>query len=115
MIISIRWPAIVERNAARANLVRRAEQWRWGSLHCWLRGSADQKAMLAAWPLARKASWVDHVNDPLTEAELAAVRRSIHRGCPFGSEAWTDRAARRLGLESTLRPQGRPRKSKNGS
>ena len=29
----------VERNAVRASLVRRAEQWRWGSLHRWLRGS----------------------------------------------------------------------------
>jgi REP-associated tyrosine transposase len=105
----------VERNAARANLVRRAEHWRWGSLYRWLRGTADEKALLAGWPLPRKPGWVEHVNEPLTDAEMAAVQRSIHRGSPFGSESWTDRAVRRLGLESTQRPQGRPRKPKNGS
>ena len=105
----------VERNAARANLVRRAEQWRWCSLFRWLRGSAEDKALLAAWPLPRKASWVDFVNDPLTEAELAAVRRSVHRGRPFGDPVWSERVVRRLGLESTMRPQGRPKKRQIGS
>jgi len=105
----------VERNAARANLVRRAEAWRWGSLHRWLRGPAEDKPLLAAWPLPRKASWVDHVNTPQTEGELAALRRSVRRGNPFGGDAWSDRTIRRLGLESTIRPQGRPKKPNNGS
>lgn len=105
----------VERNAMRAGLVRRAEQWPWCSLARWLRGLAEDRALLAAWPLARKSSWTDHVNQPLTEAELAVVRRSVLRGCPFGNETWSGRAVRRLGLESTLRPQGRPKKKKNGS
>jgi putative transposase len=105
----------VERNARRANLVRRAEQWRWSSLYRWLRGSGEDKELLATWPLPRKAGWVDPVNEPLTEAELAAVRRSVNRGRPFGDGAWSDRTVRRLGLESTMRPQGRPKKSKIGS
>ena len=41
------------------------------SLYRWLRGSAEDKALLAAWSLPQKASWVDHVNDPLTESEVA--------------------------------------------
>ena len=105
----------VERNAARANLVRRAEAWRWGSLYRWLRSSAEDKALLAAWPLPRKANWLDHVNAPQTEGELAALRRSVERGSPFGGDAWTERTIRRLGLDSTIRPQGRPKKPKNGS
>jgi putative transposase len=105
----------VERNAARAKLVRRAEAWCWGSLYRWLRGSTEDKALLAAWPLPRKASWVDHVNDPLTEAELAAIRRSVQRGNPFGGEQWSKRTIRGLGLESTLRPRGRPKKRQKGS
>lgn len=105
----------VERNALRANLVRRAELWRWGSLARWLRGAAEDKQLLAAWPLARKASWVDHVNAPQTEAELVAVRPSVQRGSPLGDEAWSQRTVRRLGLESTIRPRGRPKKLKNGS
>ena len=105
----------VERNALRAQLVRRAEEWRWGSLYRWLRGSAEDRALLAAWPRPRKASWVEHVNAPQTEAELAAVRSSVQRGSPFGNDAWTERTIRRLELESTIRAQGRPKKHKNGS
>ena len=105
----------VERNALRAKLTRRAEQWRWGSLYRWLRGSAEDRKLLATWPLPRKSGWAEFVNGPQTEAELQAVRRSVHRGSPFGDPSWNERAVHRLGLESTLRPQGRPKKTKNGS
>jgi putative transposase len=105
----------VERNALRANLARRAEQWRWGSLYRWLRGSAADRELLATWPVPRKPNWVDHVNAPQTEAELAAVRGSVQRGRPFGDDAWSKKAVRRLGLESTLRPPGRPKKQQIGS
>ncbi len=105
----------VERNALRAGLVRRAERWRWGSLHRWLRGTAEDKALLARWPLPRKANWVDYVNASQTEAELQAILQSVDRGRPFGGESWTERAVRRLGLESTIRPRGRPRKNAKGS
>ncbi|MEQ8790017.1 MAG: transposase [Pirellulaceae bacterium] len=105
----------VERNALRARLVKRAEDWQWGSLWRWLRGTAKEKSLLAAWPLSRRPGWVDHVNAPQTEGELAALRRSVSRGSPYGDDPWTDRMVRRLGLESTLRPRGRPKKQQNGS
>jgi putative transposase len=105
----------VERNALRANLVRRGEDWRWSSLYRWLRGSAEDRRLLSAWPLPRVASWLDHVNSPQTEAELAALRRCVNRGSPFGSDTWTERTIRSLALESTIRPRGRPRKPINGS
>jgi len=54
----------VERNAQRANLARRAEHWRWGSLYRWLRGNADDRRLLAAWPSPRPGGWVEHVNSP---------------------------------------------------
>jgi putative transposase len=76
----------VERNARRAELVRRAEQWRWGSLHRWLRGSQEDRELLSAWPTPRRAGWVDHVNAAQTAAELAALRRSVRRGSPYGDE-----------------------------
>ena len=105
----------VERNALRSNLVQRAEAWRWGSLHRWKHGNAKEKSLVASWPLPRVAGWAKHVNTPLTEAELSALRRSVKRGVPFGETSWRDRMVRRLGLESTVRPQGRPKKQKNGS
>jgi putative transposase len=100
----------VERNPLRAGLVPRAEAWRWGSL--WRRQHADVQSPLTlqAWPVPEPADWVKWVNQPQTEAELEAVRRSVARGCPFGAPAWQQRTARRLGLEYTLRPRGRPPK-----
>ena len=38
----------VERNALRANLVERAEDWRCGSLYRWKLGTAKEKSLLAA-------------------------------------------------------------------
>src|SRR5579872_1515018 len=101
----------VERNALRANLVQRAEDWRWSSL--WRReaGSAEQRRLLAAWPLAEPSQWVKFVNRPETEAELTALRRSVNRGQPYGPESWIERCVRQLGLESTIRPRGRPRRT----
>ena len=105
----------VERNALRANLVQRAEDCRWGSLYRWKYGSAKEKALLSPWPLARLPNWVEHVNKPLTEGELDALRRCVRRGCPYGDDAWTETTARQLNLESTLRPRGRPKKLQKGS
>jgi putative transposase len=105
----------VERNALRANLVARGEDWPWGSLYRWPQGSAKDKALLSAWPLRRLAGWVEEVNGPQTEAELSALRRAVNRGSLFGESLWSERIVRRLGLESTLRPRGRPKKQDNGS
>jgi putative transposase len=99
----------VERNALRANLVARAEDWRWSSLWRRVHGTAEDRWPLSPWPLPRPRDWTDLVNRPQTEAELEAIRRSVTRGQPYGSETWTRKTAGRLGLESTLRRRGRPR------
>jgi putative transposase len=98
----------VERNALTANLVKRAEAYRWGSLWNWLNGNSTIK--LAVWPVRRLPKWVERVNEALTEKELAALARSVTRGVPFGSERWTAETVKRCGLESTIRPHGRPKK-----
>jgi len=99
----------VERNALRANLVVRAEDWRWSSLWRRVHGTAEERWPLSPWPLPRARDWTDLVNRAQTEAELEAIRRSVTRGQPYGSEAWTSKTAGRLGLESTMRRRGRPR------
>ena len=99
----------VERNALRANLCERAEEWRWGSLWRRVNGSVDQRKLLSDWPVARPRQWVEHVNCPQSEAELNAIRTSVVRGQPFGSPSWIQETAKVLGLESTLRPRGRPK------
>jgi putative transposase len=103
----------VERNPLRANLVARAEQWRWSSL--WQRVQATGVAWLTDGPLPLPEAWTKYVNRVETEAELAAIRRSVARGAPFGDHAWQARTATDLGLQSTLRRQGRPNKTKSST
>jgi len=100
----------VERNPLRANLVDRADAWRWGSLWRHTHGAADAAAILSDWPLPRPPQWLQRVNRLQSEGEVQAIRRSLGRGQPFGGDAWVRQTARQLGLESTLRPRGRPRK-----
>lgn len=99
----------VERNPLRAGLVGAAQDWPWSSLRWWRR--SDRPRWLTDGPFDRPADWVRRVNRPQTEAEEEAMRKSINRGAPFGSDSWQARAAAKLGLESTLRPRGRPKGS----
>jgi putative transposase len=97
-----------ERNPLRAKLVRRAETWKWSSARHWQ--TADERpSYLVLGPTPRPVNWLEWLHEPLTPAELEAVRRSVNRGAPFGSAGWMLSTAERLGLESTLRPRGRPR------
>ncbi len=101
----------IEQNALRAGLVKRAEDWRWSSL--WLRlvgqGGQDTPA-LSEWPVPRPQNWISLVNQPQACVELEALRLSVQHGRPYGSDVWQRGIARRLGLESTFRSRGRPRK-----
>jgi len=99
----------VERNALRANLVARAEHWEWGSLRWRERSVAPIR--LAASPVPLPSTWVDYVNSPQTSAEVEAIRKAIERQSPFGSDSWRDEKVRELGLEKTVAPRGRPRRS----
>ena len=72
----------VERNALRAGLVRRAEQWRWCSLWRRTHGDADQQAMLSAPPQGWPADWVKMVNRPQPDEQEQAIARCIARGRP---------------------------------
>jgi putative transposase len=105
----------VERNALRAGLVKRAEAWPWCSLARWEPGVSGASDLLSEWPVARPRDWVKEVNAPQTEAELEALRRCVQRGQPYGGEVWVKRTATRLGLASTLRARGRPKKPEKGS
>jgi putative transposase len=103
----------VERNAVRAKLVRRAEDWKWSSVWRRTRGNTEDQSLLASWPIDLSDDWLVRVNQPLTDQEIQAIRHSVTRGTPFGAEAWRKRTAGRLGLNQTHRPRGRLRKPQN--
>jgi putative transposase len=71
----------VERNALRARLVNRAEDWKWSSLS---RRMDEAPRWLAAWPCEYPRDWVEAVNTPQTDAELLAFRTASSLGRPFG-------------------------------
>lgn len=96
----------VERNPLRANLVGSAEVWQWSSLR--VLNAPDRPAWLHDGPSPRPDGWVAQVNQPQSEAELAAIRRSIACGAPFGSDEWAGQTATRLGLAFTRHPGERP-------
>ena len=97
----------VERNPLRARLVRRAEAWQWSSLS---EAGREEFPTLHAGPVPRGRDWSRWVNAAETEADVLAIRQSIARGTPYGADRWQRQTARRLGLESSLNPRGRPRK-----
>ena len=100
----------VEANALRGNLVERAQDWRWGSLWSQVRGKTEPAPCVDPWPVARPSDWLAYVNQAAQTTEVNTLRRCTQRGSPYGDEAWVGNVADQLGLESTLRPRGRPAK-----
>lgn len=102
----------VERNALRARLTKKAEDWRWGSAWIIRYGLAKQKKILSPWPVPRPCRYIDWLNQsqPHEEEVIENLRLAVNRGKPFGLEAWAGRMAVKLGLTSTLRLRGRPKK-----
>jgi len=100
----------VERNPVRAKTipVRKAQRWPWSSIGTPPR--EIERPLLDPGPVPRGRNWLRAVNEPQTEAELNAMRLSVNRDRPFGAESWQKRIAKRLGLEHSMRPRGRPRK-----
>jgi putative transposase len=70
----------VERNALRANLVQRAEDWKWGS--AWQR--LNRSDLLSEGPCPLPTNWIQIVNEPQTQAELDSLRAHIATGTPYG-------------------------------
>jgi putative transposase len=66
---------------------------------------------LTIGPVSHSLGWMSHVNEPQTEAELGSLRECIGRRRPYGDGVWLQRTARRMGLEASLRPRGRPLKN----
>jgi putative transposase len=102
----------VERNAKRAGLVRKAEDWPWSSVYARLYGNEKQKQLLSRWPVAEPKDYVRWLNHRQPKEEVENIRYALKRSRPYGSERWVSKAVARWGLENTMRNPGRPR---NGS
>ena len=67
--------------------------------------------------MARHAVWLDWVNEGEPHEQLHALRRSVTKGQPNGSEPWVERMVVQWNLSATIRERGRPKKERvnNGS
>ena len=93
----------VERNALRAGLASRAEDWPWSSLA--QRGGRRSQISLTPWPVSRPADWIDLVQLDLAQ-ETNQLRHSVIRNRPYGPEEWQTFIAGQLELSSSLVPVG---------
>ena len=98
----------VESNALRANLTNRAEYWRWSSLHALKQ--LDSFPFLVPGPIQRPRNWRELLNKEQSEKELEQIQLSLNRQRPLGSQQWVEQTVKKLGLECTIKPIGRPRK-----
>jgi putative transposase len=99
----------VERNPLRAGMIAAVDGWAWCSLT--LLHQHGRPKWYSDGPNPRGRDWLAHVAQPQTDMELLALRRCVNRGCPYGGEGWQRRTVTALGLQSTLRPRGRPRRN----
>jgi putative transposase len=108
------WQALryAERNPVRAGLALDAASWRWSSAaaHC---GTAEAEACLKMsmsrerWSAAR---WRKFLEEGETESEMAALRRSTHKGRALGAADFIQTLEQNTQRCLTPRPRGRPRK-----
>jgi REP-associated tyrosine transposase len=99
----------VERNAKRAALVSRAEDWPWGSAYARAYGKGSQKKLLSPWPVPEPSGYLGWVNRSQPKQEIENIRYALTRSRPYGSERWVSHAVARFGLQNTVRSPGRPR------
>ncbi len=102
----------VERNAMRAGLVKKAQDWKWSSL--WRRefGTLKQKEMIDPWPIAIPGDLLEYINRADSKNSLELIRESIKKSRPLGDSEWLNKTIRKFGLEIVTRNPGRP---KNGT
>ncbi|MFA4975858.1 MAG: transposase [Candidatus Paceibacterota bacterium] len=100
----------VERNALRAKLVKKAEDWKWSSLYRREKGNINQKKLLSKWPIDMPNNYIKLVNEAQTNKEIESLRYSVNKGKPYGSDNWTNKMVDKFNLKATLRNPGRPNK-----
>jgi putative transposase len=109
----------VESNPLRAGMVSDLAAYPWSSYLAHGLGKSmglvDQApvwAGLSKTEPGRQAYWRRWLHQPLSAGDLAAIRRSVTSGRPYGGGPWVAAMAKRLGIDLSPRPPGRPRKTK---
>lgn len=99
----------VERNPLRAKLVKRAEDWRWGSAYRKTHRTAQEQALLSDPIIELPADYPAWLNTPEEMDTLSHIRQSVNKGTPYGASKWVKKMVEKFDLLSTTRSRGRPR------
>lgn len=98
----------IEQNPLRAGLVKRSDDWKWGSLYWRLKGIKEQQTLLSEWEVPRPKEYLTQVNLLQKKETLNEIRASIEKGSPLGGVEWKLALIESFGLEYTTRKVGRP-------
>jgi len=99
----------VERNPCTAHLVKRADEWEYGSVYRRYRGTLKTRQLLAKWPILEPQDYLSLLSHPLTPKEFEKIALSKEKGVPYGSDEYVFNAVEQYNLQSTQRGIGRPK------
>ncbi len=100
----------VERNPVRAKLVKKCEDWQWGSAYRRIHGTKEEKSLVDNPPTdlpLQYSSWINSFED---EKTVQSIRSSVIKGSPYGTDSWVEKMVITHKLQPTLKSPGRPRK-----
>ncbi len=99
----------IESNPLRAKIVKNSRDWNYSSLA--VRNGVDKEGLkISPGPVKLPVRWNRLVNVLPSGGVDARLEKCIKRGCPFGDDKWIVTTAQQCGLETTLKPRGRPKK-----
>jgi putative transposase len=98
----------VEQNPLRAGLVKRTENWEWGSARIRLSDEIEKKKNLLAPSFLELPEHYDEwINEGQDAPILEGLRKSVNKDLPYGSDEWVNKIFAASGIEPP-RPRGRP-------
>jgi len=98
----------VLRNPVRSKLAKTPGAWPWTSATT-APAKGAHPVTLAKPPSPLPATFKKTLDSAESPEDLTAIRKSVVRGSPFGTDEFVKKTAGKLGLQSTLRARGRPR------
>ena len=99
----------VEANPVRAGMVNSAIDWKWSSYFYRERKNDIFFSLIDSSYIKLPENWNEYVNRFLGEEDENKILQSIQRQSPYGEKMWQIKISKKLGLEYTLRPKGRPK------
>jgi len=98
----------VEANPLRAKIVKDCIDYTYSSAN--KRVHNIDNPIIDQVPIVLPTNWHQVINEYEKKIDLDFIRNSIERQSPLGDDNWQYMISKKYGLESTLRPRGRPRK-----